>query len=296
MKFTRRGWTVTAAAAAIVLAVGAGGWIAVAAFGGAPARPRPDLTALVDQFRNDEPRHQVRLTFTNHGPQPVVVNTVQLRSADFAVVPPRRHDYALPPGGTIGVGLPATFGDAICAGGIPTVAKPAQAAAVITYPDGGHAEFVWPLEDKRDLLSLLLRQDCERQKIASAVELGLTGPWTPARTDNGDPSIHATLDLRLTNPDATVEVSQVRGSILYHLRTPPIRLDSAHPQLHVPVVFVNNRCDEHAVSGSTQSYIFRLWLRIDGTEPIPMVIPGVDDTAKEALATLIRTGCGFGER
>lgn len=282
MTVARRAWLVWMIPAVIVL--GIGGWLAVSSWLDSPARSRPDLTVLVDQFRNDEPRHQVRLTFTNHGPTPVVVQWVRLLSPDFAV---------LPPGGTIGVGLPAKFGDGICADGIPTVARPAEAAASITYPDGGHAEFTWPLADKRELLGLLLRQDCERQKIASAVELGLTGPWTQARTDSGKPSVQATLDLRLTDPDANVEVTQVRGSVLYHLRTPTIRLDSAHPQLHVPVVFVNNRCDEHAVSGSTQSYIFRLWLRIDGTEPIPTAIPGVDDTAKEALAGLIKSGCGF---
>ena len=293
MAMARRGWLLWAIPVAV--AVGIGGWLVLSNWlGGPQPRPRPDLTVLVDQFRNDEPVHQVRLTFTNRESQPVTVQWVRLLSPDFEVLAPQQQDYPLPPGGTIGVGLPAKFGDGICAGGVPTTAKPAQADAMITYPDGGHAEFTWPLADNRKLLGLLLRQDCERQKIAAAVELGLTGPWTQARTDSGAPSIHATLDLRLVNPAATVEVTQVRGSVLYHLRTPPIRLDSAHPELHVPVVFVNNRCDEHAVSGSTQSYIFRLWLRIDGTEPVPTAIPGVDDTAKQALASLIKSGCGFG--
>ncbi|MCI0688282.1 MAG: cytochrome c-type biogenesis protein CcmH [Sporichthyaceae bacterium] len=293
MRLERRTWLLWGGPAAV--AIGVGAWLAVSAgLRGSDPEPRPNLTVLVDQFRNDEPRHRVRLTFTNHESQPVTVASVQLLSPDFAELPPTPHDYKLPPGGTIGVGLPAEYGDGICNDGIPSAARPAQAVATISYPDGGQATFTWPLPDRRKLLDLLLRQDCERQKIASTLELGLVGPWTQTQTADGDPAMHATLRMRLVDPAATVEVTQVRGSVLYHLKTPPLRLDGTHQELSVPAEFTNNRCDEHAVSGSTQSFVFRMWLSIDGAEPIAAVIPGMDDAAKEELTTLIRVGCGFG--
>lgn len=295
MRLGRRGAVAWLAAAAT--AVGVGGWLAVAGWPGSDAaKPAPNLTVYLDQFRIDEPQHLVRITLTNHEQQPVTVEWVQLRSPDFVVEQPLPRHYDLPPGGTIGVGLAAKYGDGVCNGEIPTKAQPAEAAVMITYSDGDRAEHRWALPDPHDFLSLLLRQECERQKIAATVQLGLTGPWEQAESADGKPSIRATLNLRLTDPAATVEIAQMRGSVLYNLDpvgalTP---IDGSAPQVAIPVEFTNNRCDPHAVAASQQSFIFRLWLRIDSSEPIATVLTTPDDAATEQLRRLITIGCPRG--
>jgi hypothetical protein len=290
--FVRRRWLVIAAGAAAVAVVAAGAtWLAFARESGSDRAP--NLSLVLEQYRTDEPLHQVRFLFRNREPQPVVVQTAQLVSPDFEKVDPEVLDYPLPPGGTVGVALRAKYGPGICHGSVPATAQRAGAAMRLRLASGRTLDETLSLPDPHRYLDKLLREDCETQKIASSVQIGFGKSWTVGESAAGEPAVHTTLDAVIRDTNASVTVTQMAGSILYAVRParkPLAELDSSARSVKVPLEFTNYRCDEHAVVESKQSFFFRVWISIDGGEPISTLLTP-DAAAKGVLSRLISLGC-----
>lgn len=278
-----------------VAAIIAGTWFAVARESEGPAASAraPNLTAILKQYRTDEPLRQIRTTLTNHETEPVLVETTQLAAPNFEILPPKEQDYSLPPGGTIPVGLRGPFGPGICNGEIPTAARPAKVVVRVRAADGSAADYSYPLADPHDLLAILLRNDCEDEKIASTLDTRFGDVWEQTTSAEGAPAVRTVLEVRLADPAATATITSLDSGILFNVE-PEVAptLTAAAPVSEVPVEFTNNRCDPHAVAESKQSYIFPLWVAVNGAEPIStMIEPG--EAGKEALRRLVDVGCGL---
>lgn len=283
---------VVGAVAAVTIA---GVWFAFARDdeGSAASGGRPNLTATLEQYRTDEPLRQIRTTLSNHETEPVVVETTQLAAPDFEILPPREQDYSLPPGGTIPVGLRSPFGAGICNGELRSAARPAEVVVQVRAADGSAADYRYPLADPHDLLAVLLRNDCEDQKIASTLDIRFGDVWEQATTAEGTPAVRTVLKVRLVDTGATATITGPDSGILFnvHPKAAPT-LTAAEPVSEVPVELTNNRCDPHAVAESKQSYIFPLWVAINEAEPISTLIQP-EDAGKEALRLLVDAGCGL---
>ena len=284
---------VIAVGPAVAVVLVAGGWVMLGHQFRSPGHA-PNLTARVDQYRAEEPLHQLRLTFGNREREPVLVETLQLISPDFKVLPPGQQNYALPAGGTIEVGLPTKYGPAVCRGEVPTVARPARAVLRIRTPNGSTADYSYPLADEHDLLGRLLRVDCEAQKIDSTVQLTYGNTWDITTTAAGEPAVRTELSARLKDSGAKVELIRLRGSVLFGINAaaePIARLDAATPVIHAPLfVTKNGRCTAHELTGSQQTYIFRIWIAVDGGEPLSTTL-NPNAKARQTLARLITTVC-----
>ncbi len=292
-----RSYAIIGVAAATVVAVGAGLWVAVGA-GGSDEPPRaPDLSAEAELWRADETR-QIMIVLTNHDPVPVFVASVQLVSPDFERVPGSRHDRELPTGGVARVPLEAKYGAGRCDGQVRTMARPALARVWVRSAAGKTDAFTVPLADPYKYLDTLLRQDCEREKIDSTVKLAYSGSWERARTASGDEAVRIGLRIRLIDPAATVDLTEVTGSVIFNV-DPAVpddsrpHVDASAPRTEPPLEFTNNRCDLHAVAESKTTFIFRFYFSIDGGQPISRALVP-DDTGVDALRALINRGCHLG--
>lgn len=294
MRLARRRLVLLAATVATVLAAGAGVLVAVGrGQAGDSADPVPRVTTTVHLQRGDEPKHQVHLSFVNHEPQPVLVETVQLASPDFELLPPDRHAYWLPANERIIVDLAAQYGRGVCGGAIPAAARPAETVVRLARTGGQPAEYRLPAPDPDHYLDRMLKEECQAQRIESAIEISLSGPWRPTTTPDGRPTVTATVTAQLKET-AAIELTQMTGSVLYTVLSeqPLARLATPGSRAEVVVNLVNNRCDPHAVAeaDSKQAYLFELWVGIDGAAPMAIeLVP--DETGKAALRGLIDRGC-----
>lgn len=89
-----------------------------------------------------------------------------------------------------------------------------------------------------------------------------------------------------------VAVEQVQGSVLFDLAVPAgAELTAEAERVVVPVELSAGRCDEHARSQSTQTFLWRVWLRLDDGPLLPLVLepPRRDH---EALLAWLDRECG----
>ena len=89
-----------------------------------------------------------------------------------------------------------------------------------------------------------------------------------------------------------VAVEQVQGSVLFDLAVPSdAALSAEEEQVVVPVELSPGRCDEHARSQSTQTFLWRAWLRLGDGPLLPLVLQPPRRDHERLLAWLDRE-CG----
>lgn len=154
-----------------------------------------------------------------------------------------------------------------------------------------------PAEGRR-FLRRLHEAACEAREVAAHVELGWDVSGRPAAVESGswlDAVRRARLVLarRPRRHPRPVRVTQVQGSVLFELSLAGrARLPARRQRAVVPIAVTPGRCDEHARSQSTQTFTWRVWLRIGRSRVLPVVLePRRRDHAR-LLAWLDRACAG----
>lgn len=134
-------------------------------------------------------------------------------------------------------------------------------------------------EDGVRFLTRLWTSECATRRLDAAVTIAYGETWR--RVDGVDgPVLRGSLVL--TRPPEsrgreTVRVAQVDGSVLFDLRLAGPRdergLPAGQAEAAVPVVIrEGGRCDPHSGSQSTQTFLFRAFLRLGEGEPVSRLI------------------------
>ncbi len=125
-------------------------------------------------------------------------------------------------------------------------------------------------EGRRFLLRLW-RTECNGRRVDRAVDLGYGARWT-TQGRGQDAVLRGSLVLTRRGGAAPVTVDQVQGSVLFDLAlagtTAERTLAETERRQEVPLEVSAGRCDEHARSQSTQSFLFRTWVRLGDDEPV----------------------------
>ena len=138
--------------------------------------------------------------------------------------------------------------------------------------------------DGRRFLERLHATACAEKDIAAAVEVR----WDVT----GEPGDGLVLTRTGRAEPDPIAVEQVQGSVLFDLAVAGgAGLAAEDERVVVPVELSAGRCDEHARSQSTQTFLWRVWLRQGDGPLLPLVLePPRRD--QEALLAWLDRECG----
>lgn len=139
---------------------------------------------------------------------------------------------------------------------------------------------------------------CDAREVAAHVTPAWDVSGRPAEVESGtrlDAVRRAGLVLtrRPRHDPRPVRVTQVRGSVLFELALAgSARLPADRRRTSVPIAISPGRCDEHARSQSTQTFVWRIWLRVGGGRALPLVLEPPRGRRAALLAWLDRACAG----
>jgi hypothetical protein len=261
--------------------------------GGAPARPstterQPELTAELQQYRDDEVSRRLEVSVENRGAAPVVVERLKLELPDFAATASVAQDAPIGP--ELRVDLPTPYGEPRCRGDATPSASRSAVVLRVRTADGSARQLRLALQHPNGLLGRILRRECLARRLQQEVALTF-GPRWRTETVGGDVRVHGTLEARLRDLRHARDVTQVAGTVIYDLTAavtspapprPLARLSAARPAASIPVMVSVSRCDGHARAETKKPYAFLVWLAQPGGEEQPLT-PTVSDAAKRAF-------------
>ncbi|MEP6814263.1 MAG: hypothetical protein ABI873_01790 [Marmoricola sp.] len=260
--------------------------------------PRPSSTRTVTVPREAPPAPGVHLSFiqqrfdegTNRAQLRVVNNTsriVYVRKVGvvWPGYPTGLQQMGYPVPGGLTVDLRYFLPRADCA---PSAGS-APAYAVITTK---HRRIRQPMPvDGRRFLSRLWRTTCNQRRIRHAATISYGDSWS--EEGNGLTAVlHGRLLLTRRGAAEAVSVDQVQGSVLFDLKTPgDTLLPPGARAVSLPLDVSPGRCDQHGRSQSTQTFVFRIWVKLDGGEPLAEIVEPTGRQQNRMLAFLDRA-CG----
>jgi hypothetical protein len=251
----------------------------------------PAFTVSLTQARWDYGTPEVGVRVTNTGDTSFTVENVQLVWPGLPESPETPKDTEFPPGHTID--LVTTLGAPDCTGyPTPEFERPTARLQII----GIEQPVTATLDDHGvDWLQRLYDGACEEEALRAVADVRLSDDWTRIEVDD-IPYLRGWIELARNSGDEPVTVTSMLGSVL--LSFEPIRsgqpvgtLDGGEQLQRIPVrIGSASRCDGHALGGSTQTFVFNVYVR-RGTAPEQEVILVPDqDTQREALA-VVRDTC-----
>ncbi len=235
-----------------------------------PVPPGVHLSFVQQRIDEGTPRAQVRVI---NGTE----RTLRVRSVgvDWAGYPLRlmAAPYKIFPGQT--VDLRYLLPSAVC--------TPAAAAAVpygLAVTQDGRRIRRKMGDDGVRFLTRLRESACNARRLDATATLSYGDTWRPARR-NGRPVLLGTLILTRParpGPMDPMRVTQIEGSVLFDLSLTgdrsASRLRPEQREVAVPIeVRDGGRCDPHSRGQSTQTFLFRAFLSVDGGAELSRLVP-----------------------
>lgn len=226
------------------------------------------VRATVVQQRIDEGTRRIGIQISVDAKTSLHVVGVQLRSAGFRPVLATGKDSMFAPGRVID--LVTTYGRALCEGQDPT--EGLSAALTVEESAGSTRTYEVPVTgDGVGLVRRLHAAACAKLSLQQAASVAYT-PFRRARVD-GEEVLAGALEFERpddADPGEVVTVDSLSGSVLFDFhplrRTEPgfvARLETSTERLRLPVVIGSSgRCDQHARSQSTQTFLFSVYARV----------------------------------
>jgi len=253
------------------------------------APPAPDLVGALQQYREDEVRHVLKIELRNTGTETVRIDALRVEWPGLDGTQDATPAYDLPPGVVAALEVP--YGEAVCA----AAERPTDPVNAVVL--AGDQEVLVPLAVSDDLLERLWDLDCRRQRILEAVDVELGTAWARTTVD-GQPVLRGTLELTRGSGTGPIEVLDLDGSVLLTLdATPPasdplltMPADAATASLSIDVGSTL-RCDGHSLGESKKTYVFDVGLDLgDGRVDLTLMPP---DDVKPQMYAVIEKACGL---
>jgi hypothetical protein len=245
--------------------------------------PGPGIHLSFIQQRFDEGTRRAQLRVINNTRKSVYVERLGL---DWAGYPAglQRADYAVPAGWTIDLRYVLPRPDCQQAAGA------APAYGVITTRRQGRIRQPMPADGLR-FLDRLWQSTCNKKLIRRTATVTFAGPWS--EEGSGPQSLlHGHLVLTRRSGSTALTLDQVQGSVLFDLSLRAVGgLAADDDRVALPVDIGPGRCDEHARSQSTTTFVFRVWLRVDEGDPLSVIVTPTGEQQARLLAFLDRA-CG----
>lgn len=250
------------------------------------------VRASVVQQRIDEGTRRIGIEVTLDKTTSLYVVGVQLRSAGFETVPATGKDTAFAPGQVID--LTTVYGKPLCDGADPT--RGLSAVLTIENSAGSQRTLEVPVTARgAGLVRRLHEAECARLRLRQAASISYTA-FTRASVD-GDEVLVGALELERPTTGGSRElvlVDSLSGSVLFDFlpiaeATPRYvaRLAPGAERLLLPVLIGSNgRCDQHARSQSTQTFLFSAYVRVGSAVEHREIVVPPRRLQRQALALL----------
>lgn len=215
----------------------------------------PGVRLSFIQQRISEGTSQAQVRVVNGTDRPLRVRSIGI---DWAGFPLRLQRFPYVVASKATVDLPYRLPRAVCT----AAARRAPITGVAVTQRGRSIRR--PVEaDGVRFLQRIREAQCSERRIAAAVDLRYADDFHGVRRD-GRLHLRGSLLLDRRASTAPVRVAQVEGSVLYELRLAGRRtLPAGEPRARIPLdVTDGGRCDPHSRGQSTQTFLFRVWLRL----------------------------------
>ena len=163
------------------------------------------------------------------------------------------------------------------------------AYAVATTAD---AAYRLPLDESGlRFLDRLWRTACDEQAVARVVSEFSYGERWVRRGVGRRAVLAGEVTLRRGPDPEPVTLTRAKGSVLFGLGLPgATRLETGASSATLPLVVRPGRCDEHARSQSTQTFVWRFWVRVGERAPVSHIVRP-DEPDQEGLLAFLDWAC-----
>lgn len=254
------------------------------------------VAVAIYQGRTDVASRRIEVSVTNDGDSPLEVTAVRLTAPQFAEVATWPKDGTTVRPGTT-TDLPVPLPPADCSG-----SGPATVTLGFRDADGREREATVVPEDRIDRLPALRAEDCLAEAVAAVAALTLSAPIRIAEVGGVRT---ATLDLVVepAGGGGSFTIDSVTGTTLLAPADPGTgarreqldiarRVDADTEKTTLPLAFVPNRCDAHAIAEDKRGTILPLHVTTDdGTTGIVPV--AADPDTRSALYAFVAESCGL---
>lgn len=255
-----------------------------------PAQPPAPLRldASVAQFRFDEGTHRLKAAVTNQGKQDIRVSqaTIAWDGLAFPTVP--ITDPPVPPG--LSAAFTITYGKAQCA------QPPATKPVLLTVVDGRPRRVPLRVEDP-GLLDRLHAKACAEQRLGRAAGVDLRLSRRTVRVAGEEYVPGAIVVRHRDGATKQVRIVDLGGSVLVDLlpragrRALPGTLRRDRRSLAFPVLIGSaHRCDAHALSQSSQTFLISAYLRL-GDRPTQREVLPLTSAERDRITGVIHRDC-----
>jgi hypothetical protein len=262
-----------------------------------------ELHAVLREVRPDAAAGIMQVLTTDDGGATAQITSMQLQWPGFEPIDPDSMverfgagGYPLAPG--LSAALPIHYGTAVgCTAGGPPTEPPVALAQVTGQPEPVRLSMSDP--GSLDLLHRRWSLACARQHVDAAVSVRFGSRWTDSTVD-GTAALRGAIVLRRTGPSGpVVTIDTVGGSVL--IQTLPVQA-TGRPLLtmgrtqqvaRLPVdLLTTGRCDGHALSESSTTYVLSANLTVAGGPPVTFLISPPVAVQQPRLIDVIYAGCG----
>ena len=273
-----------------------------AAAPGETALEIPGITAILEQYREDEIQGLISVKTTNGSSSTVEFLDLRLEWAGITSTEPLARPIRLGPG--IRLDLRVRQGDAVCGDPPVTTGSPPAGAAMAV----GHATIdgaptpvlvAVPIDDEDAILPRIWARSCRDQRVRWAADLRFGDTWTPATTPTGEPALLGTIELHRNGSTEELAITEINGSVLLRIGavtpTDPVAvLAPGDDATTIPIRIVQSgNCSAHALIESKKTFIIPIDLAIGDDESLAYVIR-FDVPAQGLLNAMINASCGLG--
>lgn len=219
---------------------------------------RPELTAEVAYPRTLQAQRWVEIRVAGTVGDDWVVTAATLDAPAFARVEVTARNVRLFEGGIGRVRVP--LGEAMCpaGGGFAT-------AELVLAHDGGDVVTV-EVELPSEVLAEINAGECAMEAVRN-----VAAPSLGTADAVSGPSVDTTLTLSrgVGGHDSHVEMTALKGSVIFEVKASeaqllPLALTAGTSSVALPITITATRCDAHAVAESKKTFVFGVWLSIDG--------------------------------
>lgn len=235
-------------------------WLAAAAActGPVPSAP-PVLTADVAFPRTLQADRLVEVRLEGAEGDGWLVTSADLASPLFTTVAPRPSNVRVFKGYVTRVRVP--LGEAIC----PAGTGGAAAHLSLRHDDGTTADVT--VELPREVLADINADECATR---AATDVAMPSLGSVESSDG----VAVRTTLTVTRGEAgsaagAVSLTAMKGSVIFDMGpreglSLPLRIEPGRGALAVPVEITATRCDPHAFAESKKTFVFAVWIAIDG--------------------------------
>ena len=240
----------------------------------------PAVAMSFSQHRIDEGSDRANLRVVNESDEAAQVTEIGLDSDGYGEYV-EEHDSLIRPGQTIDLRM--TLPEPVCD------ASPTPAFGIVTI---GGARIRQELDRfGQDFVESLWRRRCNLLSVTTVADLAWR--FDHDAVGSGRASyLHGSLELtRKPGTTTPLRVQGMQGSVLLRLEPtarPPLGPDD--DSVAVPVRLRWGRCDEHAMSESSQTFLWKVDISVDGKEPV-RITTTVDDGDKAPLLAYLKKAC-----